>query len=418
VIADGCVYVYAHTREKNPDVELGEEKYPWLPEDKRTGMTAEEYQEYEVKRRDENERHAKAFVFEERLVCLDLNSGEIKWEHHQESLYTRFTQSSTPAVVDGRVFVLSPERTASCFDAATGEVVWKRRLPGDFRDEFYSSSFVVTGDVAVVACGPLYALNVSDGAILWQSDAATDYPSHSSPVIWQSKTGPIVIANTQGGQTEAWSLRDGKRLWMLESGASQSTPIVTGDLLLTYGGSRKSGLRAFSMDAANPDKTPEEKWSFQGAADQGSTPAVFGQHVFVQGEKRLAKVDLETGRAVWQETLKVSNPRYTSLVVCGNQVFYGWEGLLAVDAQSDDYKVHYDAEITRDGRLIAGDDLRRELGLAGKEAEAKGLEAVEKSWQENAIKSGPLNCASPAVSDGKIVIRLRESIVCYELTDK
>ncbi len=418
VIADGFVYLYAHTKQRNADVDLGEEKYPWLPPEKRGGMSDAEYEQYEINRRDENERQAKAFRFEERLVCLELDSGKVKWDHNRETVYTRFTQSGTPAVAEGRIFVLSPQRIASCYDADSGEIVWTRNLPGSFRDEYFSSSFVVTGKTAIVACGPLFALDVATGEILWQGDTPLDYQSQSSPVTWQSGDGVVVIANTQGGMTEAYRVADGTKLWVLESGASQSTPIVTGDTLLTYGGSRKSGLKAYSLNPKSPDVDPEVLWTFQGAADSGSTPAVFGRHVFVQGEKRLAKVDLENGKAVWQETLSVSNPRYTSLVVAGEQVLYGWEGLLAIDAQADDFSQLYDAEITSDGRLIAADDLRQELGLDKLGAEAGDLATAEKRWQNEAIKTGPLACATPAVSAGKIVLRLREGVVCYDLSIK
>ena len=61
IISNGRVYLFSHTKTKNPDVELAESKYPWLSPDKRVGMTDEEYQAYEVKRRDENERRSKAF---------------------------------------------------------------------------------------------------------------------------------------------------------------------------------------------------------------------------------------------------------------------------------------------------------------------------------------------------------------------
>ncbi len=413
VIADGCVFTYSHTKVKNSDEDLEEEKFPWLSPDKRVGMSDEEYEAYEVKRRDENERQAKAYRFEERLVCLDLISGEVKWDHRRDTVYTRFTQSSTPAVADGRVIVLSPNRMATCFDGKTGDIVWEKRLPGDFRDEFYSSSFVITGDTALVACGPVIALRAKDGELLWQGDTPLDYQSQSSPVVWQSSQGAVVISNTENGRTEAYQVADGRKLWSIDTGASQSTPIVTGDLLLTYGGSRKSGLTAYSL--ASPSLEPEKLWAFQGAADQGSSPVVMGNFAFVQGDKRLAKVDLESGKAVWQETLKTSNPRYTSLIAAGDQLLYGWEGLLAFDAVADDFSQLYDAEIASDGRLIGSADLRRELGLDQLSNEAGDLEKAEKTWQREAVDSGPVACITPAVSDGKIVLRLKEGIVCFDL---
>lgn len=416
VIADGYVYLYAHTKQKKSDVQLGQPKYPWLPPEKRAGMSDEEYEQYEANRRDENQRRAEGYRIEERLVCLSLESGEPRWERSLDSVYTQFTHSGTPCVAGDRVLVLSPGRIASCFDAATGETRWTKRLPGEFRDEYFSSSFAVTGDTALITCGPLFALSIDDGEIRWQGETPLDYASHSSPVVWQSDEGAVAIVNTQGAKTEAYRVSDGKKLWTLNSGASHSTPIVAGDRLLTYGGSRKQGLRAYALNRTAPEQEPEPVWNFQRAADQGSTPVVRGEHVFVQGEKRIAKVDLESGKSQWQATLQVSNPRYTSLIAAGDQVLYGWEGLLAFDATADDFEPLYDAEVTSDGRLIGSEDLRRELGLDKLSADSGDLAKAEKTWQQEAVRSGPLPCATPAVADGKIVLRLRNAVVCFDMT--
>ena len=410
VISGDRVFVYSHTKAKNDAAELEPKKYPWLPPEKRSGMSEQEYADYEVKRRDEDERRAKAYRFEQRLLCLDLNSGDVIWDQSSEAVYTRFVQSGTPCVADGRVYVLGPARVAYCHDAATGNIVWQQKLPGDFRDEYYCSSFVVADNTALVACGPLFALNAADGQVIWKSDERADYGSHSSPVIWQAGQTPVVICNTAGGRTKAFRVADGEPLWVLSGGAGQSTPVVAGDLLLTYGSSRKNGLTAFRMFAESPQKEPEQVWQFRGAADSGSTPALCGDAVFVQGDKRLAKINLADGQRVWQTTLQISNPRYTSLIAAGDQVFYSWEGLLALNAKAEDFQQIYDAEIDADGRLIGADDLRKQLAL-----DKLDSGEAEKRWQEKAIRSGPLACSTPAISDGRIVIRLRDALICYDL---
>jgi len=414
VIADGRVYVYAHTKTRNAEADLGPAKYPWLPPNKRVGMSEAEYEAYEVKRRDENERRAKAFRFDERLVCLDLQSGELIWDRQLESQYTRFVQSGTPCIADGRVYVLGAARTARCFDAGSGELIWEQPLSDDFRDEFFASSFAVYQDTAIVCCGPVFALNKQDGKILWQGETSLDYQSHSSPVVWQTDT-PVVIVNSKGGRTLGYRLADGHKLWELQAGTGQSTPIVAENRLLTYGSSRKSGLTAFQLYPESPEKKPTELWQFRRAADSGSTPVVYNDAVFVQGDKRLAKVRLEDGNTVWQTTMRISNPRYTSLVAAGDQVFYGWEGLLAFDAKADDFEPFYKARIDSDGVLIGEEDLEKKLNLSEIRAQPEGAQKAESLWQKNAVRSGPLDCSSPAFSDGRLVIRRSNSVVCYRL---
>ena len=413
VISAGRVYVYAHI--KNKTGELPEKKFPWLSPDKRVGMSDQEYKEYEIKRRAEDEQRAKAYRFEQRMMCLDLDSGETIWDQRTPAAYTRFVQSGTPCVVDEKVFVLGPERTAYCYNASTGEVIWRQRLPGEFRDEFFASSFVVSGNVALVACGPLYALRASDGQILWSGEEKATYSSHSSPAIWKSNRGEVAICNTSGGRTQAYRISDGELIWEIQSGVGQSSPVISGNLLLTYGASRKSGLSAYELNLDEPQKTPQMRWQFRGAADSGSCPVVRDGHVFVQGEKRLAKVRLEDGKRIWQSTMRISTPRYSSLIAAGDQVIYGWEGILSFDANADRYQQNYDAEIDSDSVLIDGDDLRTKLGLAEIERGEGGLAKAESLWQRNAVKSGPLRCSTPALSDGRLVVRLNQALVCYDL---
>jgi hypothetical protein len=83
-----------------------------------------------------------------------------------------------------------------------------------------------------------------------------------------------------------------------------------------------------------------------------------------------------------------------------------------VDADADKFQPIYDAEIDSTGSLIAAEDLRKKLQLDQLESGA-----AEKTWQQQAIQSGPLACSTPAFSDGRLVIRLRNALVCYDLRD-
>jgi outer membrane protein assembly factor BamB len=224
-----------------------------------------------------------------------------------------------------------------------------------------------------------------------------------------------VIANTSGGRTQAYQVADGRKLWEINAGVGQSTPIVVGNRLLLYGSSRKSGLTAFQLDAQAVEKLPSRQWQFQRAADSGSTPVVRGDAVFVQGEKRLAKVRLLDGDTEWQTTLKISNPRYTSLIAAGNQVFFGWEGLLAFQAEGDRFEKIYEAKIDSDRRLIGTEDLREKLQGNQAGSDSDGAGKAEERWQKNAVATGPLACSTPAISGGLMVLRLRNAVVCYDL---
>ena len=44
-----------------------------------------------------------------------------------------------------------------------------------------------------------------------------------------------------------------------------------------------------------------------------------GDYVYAQGKRRLACVELATGKEAWSTTLDLSSPQYTSLVAADNR---------------------------------------------------------------------------------------------------
>ena len=85
---------------------------------------------------------------------------------------------SSPAVVDGTLYVGSTDHHVYALDAATGETVW-RTATGDW---VMSSPRAVDGVVYVGSNdGCMYALDAGTGAIKWR--AKTDNVVFSSPAV-------------------------------------------------------------------------------------------------------------------------------------------------------------------------------------------------------------------------------------------
>jgi outer membrane protein assembly factor BamB len=57
----------------------------------------------------------------------DVGASHIAWRHTQQ-----MPTMSSPVLADGRIFAVSDGGVASCLDAATGDVVWRERLGGQF----------------------------------------------------------------------------------------------------------------------------------------------------------------------------------------------------------------------------------------------------------------------------------------------
>ena len=409
VVAGEFVYLFTHKKTQSSQEKLPPLKFPYLPPEKRVGMTDEQYAEYEVNRRDEQEARAKGFRFDEYVYCLNRKNGKVVWVNEYSSVYTRFAQSGSPTVVDGKLFVLSAGRTARAVDVTTGKTIWSVKVPGEFRDQYLQSSFAVQGDRAIVLCDGLFALDVNTGKLLWQYVGQVKKNIHCSPVIWDSSEGARVICNVAAGMTVCLDAEDGTLIWEVESGAGNATPIIAKDKLLVYGQSRKSGLVCYRLS----ETTPDELWRFNGAADSGSTPVATNDLVFVQGDRRLACVDLESGKAKWQTMLDLNRPRYTSLIAADNKVFYAFDGLLVFEAAAR-YQPLMQAKINREGLLADESAFRELLGIDELEKTAEGQKEAEVILRKQ-FGNGPLVCTTPAIADGFMYIRLKRGIACYDL---
>ncbi|MCO6456784.1 MAG: PQQ-binding-like beta-propeller repeat protein [Pirellulaceae bacterium] len=412
IVAGGRVYLFTHARTKVGSGELPPAKFPYLPPEQRGGMSDQEYEQYERNRRDEQEARSKSFRFDERVYCLDAATGQVLWKQESPSVYTRFSQSGTPAVVAGRLLVLGAGRVARCLDAATGQLLWERPLPGPFRDQFLQSSFAVAGQTAVVLCGSLFGLDVQTGEIRWSVGEATEEAHHGSPVVWRHQDRDYVIVNLDSRQTVCVEAESGRQVWSVDAEAGHSTPVIAGQYLLTYGNSRKKGLKCYELSLAEP----QHLWTFQGLSDPGSSPVVVDQHVYVQGERKLSCVDLASGAARWTTTLDLDRPRYTSLVAADGKVIYAFGGIVGFAANPQQFRPWLNARIDKQGLLGEESLFRRQLDLDKLEQTSEGRKDAERLWRERIGSGGPLACASPALVHGRLYVRLGNGLACYDLS--
>jgi outer membrane protein assembly factor BamB len=227
IVADGRVYLFVHYKAQKTPGELPKRKFPYLADDKRGGMTPAQYEEYEKNRRAEDLEFGKLYDFKETTFAFDAADGKTLWKNERTSVYSRFVQSGTLTLHDGKLYVLGAGLTARCIDAATGKDVWTRQLPGEFTDEFYMSSFVVADGVAVVGAGTLFGLDAAGGEVRWKTDPAKVKVRHSSPALLTA--GKLLVVANVGGATAAFDPATGKELWRVSSEANESTPVVVGD---------------------------------------------------------------------------------------------------------------------------------------------------------------------------------------------
>lgn len=411
IVADGKVFLFVHFKSpKSPDA-MPKKKYPYLPDGKRVGMTPAQYEEYEKNRREEDIEFGKMFDFKEVVLCFDAANGKTLWKNEKSSAYSRFVQSGTLTLVDGKLYILGGGRHVRCVEAAAGKDVWDVVMPGPHLDEHYASSVAVIDGAALVFAGTLFGLDAKTGALLWEGDAKRAKGEHSSAVAWRAGDRELAIANVAGGETICLEPRTGKELWRVKSEANNSTPIVHGDLLITYGSSRRSGLRCFRISPTGA----KEEWTYQRLSDKGSSPVVVGDYVYAQGEKRIACVSLATGEELWNTTLDLASPQYTSLVAADGKVIYALDGLLCFAADPKEFRPLFETKFDKQGLMATDEALRKQLKLDEIEKKPNGLEESTRIYQREVGSQGPVACTSPAIVDGRLVLRLRNTLACYDL---
>jgi len=321
---------------------------------------------------------------EEYLFCLSAETGEEVWRKQLASASTKTQQSGTPTVDHGRVYLLGAARTVRCLDAKSGDEIWARQLSQDAPDEPWHGSPLVADGKVIVFAGRLFALSARSGEVLWQGGDVAKEGVHGSPALAEFSDAKLVVAHVGQGETVAVDLASGKERWRVKTEAASSTPVIHGDLMITLAHSRKGGVRCYRISS---DKA-EQFWDYQAVADPGASPVIVGDHVYVQGEKKLACLALGDGKPAWTTDLKIKDPRYTSLIAADDEVFYAFDSLLVFAASPQEFRQLYHGRFDPQGVL-------------GEHIDSKD--------------AGPHTCTSPAIADGRLYLRLKQGVACYDL---
>jgi outer membrane protein assembly factor BamB len=258
-------------------------------------------------------------TYHQHLVALDEANGSALWE----TVDLADGNFIGLAYENGRVFAVDYDGLLKTFDAATGDLDWSVQLPGQWL--FTSSPSVMDGVVFVGgagSAGTVYALDASNGALLWtqevwngddSSPAIADgnvFVSYVCPQVYSLDTvsgatnwhysGPC-----EGGGGATPVVRD-HRLYVRDWPSAPSGYVFdsdTGDLLnridmqttpaigATDGYFLQSGtLRGVELDDLSV------LWSFAGDGQLGTAPIVVDDFVFIGSQSgMLYALDVATG---------------------------------------------------------------------------------------------------------------------------
>jgi outer membrane protein assembly factor BamB len=241
------------------------------------------------------------------VIALDAATGKTLWATPNGPSYENSYgsgQRSTPTIDGDRLYALSATGDLVCLDTATGGVVWRKDIPGEYRSSVpvwgYSESPLVVGDRVIVhAGGPkasIVALNKLTGATLWSS--GNDGAAYSSGVV--ARVGDVTQAiYFSDRRALAVDVRDGRVLWSYDrasnSTANVATPIVSGTrVLVSSGYDTGAGLLELSSNGA------EEVYFTRNMQSHYSSPVLVGDYLYGFSDAILTAMRFADGSVAWR----------------------------------------------------------------------------------------------------------------------
>lgn len=262
----------------------------------------------------------KLYVFtrqgeDEVVLCLNADSGDIIWErkYPAEFIVTGPAKDhggprSTPAIADGKICTLGIGGILSCFDAADGNVLWRKQSDSDFLGTAYkfdtTMSPVIVDDKCIVHLGgenkgAILAFDTKTGEPKWKWEG--DAPAFSSPVLMTVDGVKQIVTFTQK-KLIGLSLSDGTLLWEKPFEAEQgnkTTPAVDGRTVFFTG--QRRGLFAVKIEKQAEGFVVNELWSNDQLGASFTTPVLKDGLLFGY-TKGLFCADAKTGINLWSDT--------------------------------------------------------------------------------------------------------------------
>lgn len=269
------------------------------------------------------------------LFAIDQKTGQEKWKFK-----SRMPIASSPAVADGRVYFVSSSGSLAAIDAATGQPAWvfageferrfeARGLHGypyptqvipDAWDVYTSSPAVVNGKVYFGAGdGNVYSVDARSGILQWKF--ATGDVVHASPAV----VGGLVYVGSYDGNLYALDAETGAQKWVFEGGKDpvyhnqvgfQASPAVVDGIV--YVGCRDAHV--YAIDAL----TGRKKWDYPTSKSWvNTTPAVRDGVVYAgtSDTSRFMALDAKSGRLLWLFDAKAFI--FSSPALAGDFAFFG-----------------------------------------------------------------------------------------------
>ena len=214
------------------------------------------------------------------VYCLNSSNGELVWYHYS----TESKVKSSPAIDNGYVYIGSNDGNIYALNASNGNKIWNYTTGNAVE----SSPAVVNGVVYIGSVdGNVYALNATSGAKLWSKTIGNEV--YSSPAV---SDGVVYVASSDFF-VYALNASTGNKIWKQHTGSVMSSPnVYNGYLYIGSYDGYVCGLNA---------STGAQIWTYQTEDSVTSSPAVAFGRVYVGSEdNNVYCLNASSGKKIWQ----------------------------------------------------------------------------------------------------------------------
>lgn len=241
------------------------------------------------------------------VYCFNAASGEVVWRYSYPSRkgaknYEGGTHA-TPTVDGANVYTVGKWGHVFCFDAAKGTVKWKRDLSKELGARpptwgFATSARILDNMLLLNAGTAGVALNKTTGKAIWTS--GTGKPGYSTPVIFRAGAATSVLIFGEKALI-AVTAKDGKQLWrfpwLTTWDANAADPIVDGDRIFISSGYKK-GCALLKVESGRP----RQLWANRNMRNHFNSCVLWQQHIYGFDETTLRCLSIVDGTEKWNRT--------------------------------------------------------------------------------------------------------------------
>jgi outer membrane protein assembly factor BamB len=323
------------------------------------------------------------------VMCVDLKTSKELWQRryaaspYKMHLANSFA-TSTPAVDANQIYFAWRKGENICMASVThdGEKLWQEDIGHLNEEHGFGASPMIAGDVVCICHDTLVAddsyilaLDRRTGHEAWRTPCATGKTSFSTPFLWESPSGKeLIVATTMAQGVTAYDPATGKEVWNGLTkdlpDRSVSSPIITQGMVLISCGAGNNGLHLIGAKLSDDNQPPVEVYRLKKSIPNLPTPVVADDMVFMLYDRGIMTcLDPTTGKTHWVERL--GGNFHSSPLHVGNRIFcISLEGEVIVMAASKQYE------------LIARTKLDEPV------------------------------TATPAIANGRMLIRTEKSLIC------